>query len=74
MLGKENGGEKIVESPNTNQSLQRFIDRKKLTQKILGHKEIEYKNTEASREICLVLFIIISERGKTHHHLYLEAV
>lgn len=67
-------GGRIVESPNTNQSLQCFINGKKMTQKILGHKEIEYKNTEASREICLVLFAIISERGKTHHHLYLEAV
>lgn len=50
-------GGRIVESPNTNQSLQCFINGKKLTQKILGHKEIEYKNTEVSREICLVLLL-----------------
>lgn len=27
-----------------------------MTQKTLGYKEIEYKNTEASREIYVVLF------------------
>lgn len=55
VLGKENGCGEIVQSPNTNQRLQSLINIK-MTQKTLGYKEIEYKNTEASREIYVVLF------------------
>lgn len=70
MLGKENGG-RVVQSQNTNQSLECFVNKKLQT---FGYKKLDIRTGRSVGKYAWSLYAITLGNRKNQNLLCLEAV